>query len=201
MLLIIILTSCNATRYLPDDQSLVKKVKLVGVDKQFSETALTFVQSDIRPNSRLNLALYNMFNTKNGKYRTDKVKVIGEAPHILDSSLVEISRTQIEKFLTTKGYFKAEVKSDMKVEKKQAVITFTAVQGPEFTVRNISSHPRLQRDGDQGHYARREDVLSDGAGRCGEAIQRARREDRPGQGARARARHPGSRAGDPFRRP
>ena len=123
---------------MPDDQSLVKKVKLVGVDKQFSTTALTFVQNDIRPNSRLNLALYNMFNTKNGKYRTDKVKAIGEAPHILDSSLVEISRTQIEKFLTTKGYFKAEVKSDMKVEKKQAVITFTAVQGPEFTVRNIS---------------------------------------------------------------
>lgn len=138
LLLIIILTSCNASRYLPDDQALVKKVKLEGVDKQFSETALNFVQSDIRPNSRLNLALYNMFNTKNGKYRTDKVKAIGEAPHTLDSSLVEISRTQIEKFLATKGYFKAEVKSDMKVEKKQAVITFTAVQGPEFTVRNIS---------------------------------------------------------------
>lgn len=138
LLLIIILTSCNATRYLEEDQSLVKQVNLKGVDKEFSEQALTFVQNDIRPNSRLKLALYNMFNTKKGKYRTDRVKAIGEAPHLLDSSLVEISRTQIEKFLVTKGYFKAEVKSDMVVKKKKAKVTFTAKQGPEFKIRKIS---------------------------------------------------------------
>lgn len=138
LLLIIILTSCNATRYLEEDQSLVKRVNLKGVDKEFSEQALTFVQNDIRPNSRLKLALYNMFNTKKGKYRTDRVRAIGEAPHLLDSSLVEISRTQIEKFLVTKGYFKAEVKSDMVVKKKKAKVTFTAKQGPEFKIRKIS---------------------------------------------------------------
>lgn len=138
LLLIIILAGCNASRYLPEDQSLVKKVNLEGVDKRFTESALTYVQSDIRPNSRLKLALYNIFNTKNGKYRTDKVRAIGEAPHILDSSLVEISRIQIEKFLATKGYFKAEIKSDMKVENQKAEITFTAEPGPEFKIRNIS---------------------------------------------------------------
>ncbi len=136
--MIITLSGCNATRYLSDDQALVKKVNLEGVDKEFSERALTFVQSDIRPNSRLKLALYNTFNTKKGKYRTDRLRAIGEAPHLLDSSLVEISRTQIEKFLATKGYFKAEVKSDIKVEKKKAEITFTAVEGPLFRIRNIS---------------------------------------------------------------
>jgi outer membrane protein insertion porin family len=138
LLLIIILSGCNASRFLPDDQALVKRVKLDSVDKEFSATALTFVQNDIRPNSRLNLALYNYFNTKNGKYRTDRVKAIGEAPHILDSNLVEISRVQIEKFLATKGFFKAKVKSDIQVRKKKAVITFTADQGPEFKIRNIS---------------------------------------------------------------
>lgn len=138
LLLIIILTSCNATRYLAEDQSLVKRVNLKGVDKEFSEQALTFVQNDIRPNSRLKLALYNMFNTKKGKYRTDRVRAIGETPHLLDSSLVEISRIQIEKFLVTKGYFKAEVKSDMVVKKKKAKVTFTAKQGPEFKIRKIS---------------------------------------------------------------
>ncbi|HQS06666.1 MAG TPA: hypothetical protein PLT16_13655, partial [Daejeonella sp.] len=63
-MIILILGSCNATRYLAEDQALVKKVELTGVDKQFKETALTFVQSDIRTNSRLNLALYNTFNTR-----------------------------------------------------------------------------------------------------------------------------------------
>ena len=137
-MIIIISAGCNATRYLAEDQALVKDVELSGVDKQFTETALTFVQSDIRTNSRLNLALYNMLNTKNGKYRTDKVKAIGEAPHFLDSSLVEISRVQIEKFLATKGYFNAKVKSEIEVTDKKAKIKFLANQGPEFKIRNIS---------------------------------------------------------------
>ena len=121
-----------------DDQALVKSVKLDSVNKEFAETALTFVQNDIRPNSRINLALYNLFNTKKGKYRTDRVRVIGEAPHVLDSSLVEISRVQIEKFLATKGFFNAKVKSDIVVEKKKAKITFTAEQGSEFKISSIN---------------------------------------------------------------
>ncbi|SKB29502.1 Outer membrane protein assembly factor BamA [Daejeonella lutea] len=136
--MIIILSSCNATRFIPDDQALVKSVKLDSVSEEFEAKALTFVQNDIRPNSRLNLALYNLLNTKKGKYRTDRVRAIGEAPHLLDSSLVEISRLQIEKFLATKGFFKAKVKSDILVENKKATITFTAEQGPEFKISSIN---------------------------------------------------------------
>jgi len=123
---------------LADDQSLVKSIKLDSVDKEFAETALTFVQSDIRPNSRINLALYNLFNTKKGKYRTDRITAIGEAPHLLDSALVEISRVQIEKFLATKGFFNAKVKSEMEVKNKKATITFTADQGSEFKISRIN---------------------------------------------------------------
>lgn len=138
LLLFLIFAGCNASRYLPEDQALVKKVKLEGVDKQFLETALTFVQSDIRPNSRQNLALYNIFNTRKGKYRTDRIKAIGEAPHVLDSSLLEISRVQIEKFLASKGYFNAKVKSDLKIKKQNAEIIFTADIGSEFKIKKIS---------------------------------------------------------------
>ena len=134
----LIFAGCNASRYLPEDQVLVKKVKLEGVDNQFLETALTFVQSDIRPNSRQNLALYNIFNTRKGKYRTDRIKAIGEAPHVLDSSLMEISRVQIEKFLASKGYFNAKVKSDLKIKKQNAEIIFTAEIGSEYKIKKIS---------------------------------------------------------------
>ena len=138
LLIIIILSSCNATRYLTEDQSLVDKIELIGVDNQFKETALTFVQSDIRTNSRLNLALYNTFNTRHGQYKTGKVKAIGEAPHLLDSSLVEISRVQIEKFLSTKGFFNAKVNSEIEIKDKLAKIKFIASQGPEFKIRKIA---------------------------------------------------------------
>jgi hypothetical protein len=123
---------------LTEDQALVRKVKIEGIDKQFLESASTFVQNDIRPNSKQKLALYNTFNTRKGKYRTDRIKSIGEAPHILDSSLLDISRVQIEKFLATKGYLNAKVKSDLKIENKKAEILFTADQGSVFKVKEIT---------------------------------------------------------------
>ncbi|HCN84241.1 MAG TPA: hypothetical protein DIT07_11570, partial [Sphingobacteriaceae bacterium] len=131
-------TGCSPTRYLADDQALVRKARLKGVDNDFMEQANTYIQNDITPNSKLNLALYNLVNTKKGKYRTDRIRNVGEAPHILDSSLVEISRGQIEKFLASKGFFRARVKTDIEVKNKKGFITFTAVQGPSFKIRNIS---------------------------------------------------------------
>ncbi|MDB5012417.1 MAG: surface antigen, partial [Daejeonella sp.] len=109
-----------------------------GINKEFAEPAANYVQQGIRRNSSLYLALYNTFNTKKGKYRTERIRNIGEAPHILDSLLVEVSRTQIEKFLKSKGYFKATVKSDIRVSKKKAYLTFTAEQGPEFKVNELA---------------------------------------------------------------
>lgn len=113
-------------------------MKLKGIDGDFSEEAYQYVQQDIRPNSRVNLALYNMFNTRDGKYRTDRIKNIGEAPHLLDSSLVDISRREIQKFLAYKSFFNARVESTIRIRNKKAYITFQADQGPSFKVRNIS---------------------------------------------------------------
>ena len=117
---------------------MVKTVTIKGINKEFSEPAANYVQQGIRRNSRLYLALYNTFNTKNGEYRTTKIRNIGEAPHILDSLLVEVSRLQIEKFLKSKGYFKATVKSDIRIANKQAYLTFTADQGPEFKINQLT---------------------------------------------------------------
>lgn len=131
------LTACSPTRYIADDEALVRRARLKGVDKDFLDQAALYIQKDITRNSRLNLALYNLVNTKKGKYRTDRIRNVGEAPHILDSSLVEISRTQIEKFLAAKGFLKARVTDSIKIKNKKAYITFTAVQGPSFKIRNI----------------------------------------------------------------
>lgn len=116
---------------------MVRKVKLENIDQRFSEQAYTYVQRDLRPPSGLNVLLYNLVNTKHGRYRTDRIKKLGQPPAVLDSSLVEISRIQIEKFLKTKGYLKASVSSDIQIKKRKAKVIFTAVQGQEYSIRNI----------------------------------------------------------------
>lgn len=139
MLLSLFITSCRSTRLLNDDQALVTKVKLNGINKQFKDEASAYIQREIQPNSSINLFIYNFANSKKGKYRTDKIRNVGEAPSILDSSLVEISRNQIQKFLAAKGYFNAQVTSAISVRKKKARIVFNAKQGEPFNVRNIDS--------------------------------------------------------------
>ncbi|WP_245989054.1 translocation and assembly module lipoprotein TamL [Pelobium manganitolerans] len=122
---------CRSTKRLSKDEALVTKLTINGVDEPFADQAEDFVALDIRPNSPFNLWLYNTFSRK-GKLK------IGEAPHLLDSSLVEISRNQIEKFLNIKGYLNAKVKDSISIKNKRAHVVFTAIPGTEFKFRNIS---------------------------------------------------------------
>lgn len=132
--------ACSSTKYIEDYQAIVKKVEIDSVDAKFTEQAYNYVQKDLRPASKysINVPLYNLFNTKNGRYKTNNIKSFGTPPAILDSTLVEISRSQIQKYLKSKGYRKAEVKADIKVKNKRAEVKFTAKSGPAYFIDNIS---------------------------------------------------------------
>jgi len=134
------LAGCASTKYIEDYQSIVKKVKIDSIDKAFEEQAYNYVQKDIRPSEGLglNVAIYNIFNTKNGKYKTSNIKPLGSPPPILDSALVEISRNQIEKYLKSKGFFKAKVKSEITIDKKESRLKFVADPGPAFFVNKVT---------------------------------------------------------------
>ena len=92
IIILFLAQACSTTRGLKDNQILVRKITIKGVDKQYSELALNYVDKEQQPNNWLNLQFYYTFS-KHGK------KDIGEAPRILDSDLVEFSRVQMEKFL------------------------------------------------------------------------------------------------------
>ena len=110
---------------------MVTKLTVNGVDDRFSEAAKGYVSLDLRPNSRFELWLYNNFS-KQGKRK------IGTEPHILDSTLVEISRVQVESFLKIKGFRNAKVTSEIKVANKKAEVIYNAIPGTEFKFRNIT---------------------------------------------------------------
>lgn len=134
----LLFASCRSVRLLDDNQALVTSVKLNGIDKKFKEEASEYVQKEIRPNSPINLFIYNIANGQRGHYRTDKIRKVGEAPSILDSSLVEISKTQIKKYLNNKGFFNATVESDVTVNRKKAKVTFDIDQGQPFIIEQIT---------------------------------------------------------------
>jgi outer membrane protein assembly factor BamA len=131
ILLVFLVSGCSLTRRLKNNQALVRKITMKGMDDEFAEAAVNYVDKDQQPNNWLNLQLYYMFN-KSGK------KDIGEPPSILDSALVEYSRQQIQLFLRNKGYLKAKVVDSVKIKNKKAELIFIATEGPMFRFRNFT---------------------------------------------------------------
>jgi outer membrane protein insertion porin family len=124
------LSNCSLTRRLKGNQALVRKITIKGMDKEFALNAVNYVDKEQQPNNVINLQFYYLFS-KNGK------KDIGEPPAILDSNLVEFSRTQIEKYIQNKGYLKATVSDSIRIKKKRAELIFTTVEGPMFKIRKF----------------------------------------------------------------
>lgn len=128
------LNGCSSTKFIEDNQSIVKNVAIDSIPAQYKEESLLYIQKDIRPASKLgiNVGLYNIF------YSLFKTKSVGKPAPVLDSTLVEISRNQIEKYLQSKGYFNAEVKSSIEVKNRRADVQFLAEPGSPFKVDEIT---------------------------------------------------------------
>lgn len=125
----VIISSCSVTRGIKPNQAIVRTLTLKGIDKEFAEAAVNYVDKEQQPNNWLNLQFYYTFSKK-GK------RNIGEAPRLLDSSLVEFSRLQLQKYLQNKGYLKAKVADSIVIKKQKAELIFTATEGPMFRIRN-----------------------------------------------------------------
>lgn len=135
--LLLFFVSCRSARFLEDEQSLVTRTHIEGLDPELTEEASAFIQPGIRPNSTINFFLYNLFNTKNGYYKTNNIRKIGEAPRILDSALVDLSTLQINRYLFNKGYLKSTVNSEIKYTGKKAHINFIAESGIPYSINSI----------------------------------------------------------------
>ena len=137
MLLLVLSASCRSTRLLEAEQALVTKVDIEGIDPQFAEEAKAYIPPALRPNSRINLFIYNLANASKGRYRTTNIRNVGEPPHILDSALVDFSTQQITRYLIAKGYFNAVVNQDIVRRGKRAHLYFNVVPGEPFMLREV----------------------------------------------------------------
>ncbi|WP_074963960.1 translocation and assembly module lipoprotein TamL [Pedobacter antarcticus] len=133
LLFLVFLNGCSSTKFIEDNQAIVKKIEIDSIPSKYKEEAVNYIQKDIRPASKLgiNVGLYNIF------YSLFKIKSVGKPAPVLDSTLVEISRNQVEKYLQSKGFFKATVTSSIAVKRQRAAVEFVANTGPAFKVEKL----------------------------------------------------------------
>lgn len=135
--LLLIFSACRSTRFLEEDQSLVVRTEVDGLDSELKEQAEDYIPAGVLPNSRLNLFLYHLANTSSGKYKTQNIRKIGEAPHILDSALVDLAALQINRFLFNKGYLNAQVQDSISFKGRKAAVHFQVDTGRPYTIDRI----------------------------------------------------------------
>ena len=137
---LILFTACQTTKYVPDDQYLLNRISIKTDNKQINKDELaSYIRQDenlkILGFIKFQLWLYDLS-------RKDKknswLKKIGEPPVIYDGYLKDKSVSEIQQYLSNKGYYLAKVSDRVDLKKKKANVTYVIETGDPYLIRNIT---------------------------------------------------------------
>jgi outer membrane protein assembly factor BamA len=149
LLSVLLLSACSVTKTLHEDEVLVKKNKVSGIDKKAREEMKLL----IRP--RANRKFLGLFRIKASVYqRTGQGRPtnfkeslrssFGEPPALVDSTSIKESAANIQRYLADKGYFYGTLEAEVEPTKrnpKKATVHFRIAPGPQYTFRKIEFEP------------------------------------------------------------
>ncbi|NDV55427.1 hypothetical protein D0T51_06750 [Parabacteroides sp. 52] len=126
----VLFASCSTTRFVGEGDYLLDKVEIKSDNPDYKTSDLKPYLRQ-QPNFKLfglvkwQLYVYN-WSGRNGKNWFNKqLRRIGEAPVILDSTLIEQSTAELDRFLFNKGYVHAQVHATVDSSKqKKATVTY-----------------------------------------------------------------------------
>ena len=174
---LLVCTSCNTTKFVPEGQYLLNKAKVKCTDDKSVSTANLRNYLRQKQNTeifgfwKLQLHVYNTApvdtTTKSKKKLAENAHKMGEAPIIYDEELTAISMRQLKQQMNNMGYFHAEVDTHKVVEKRKVNLTYLVtanrpykirhytVDIPEKAVRDIAQDGRCKvHEGDRFSTAR-----------------------------------------------
>ena len=133
--------SCSMTKYVPENQHLLKKVKIKATIPDVNNDEL---KSYLRqtPNNTilgfwpLKLNFYNLSTNDSTKWQNRWLRRIGEPPVIYDSLKTKYSCEELQKVVYNKGYLNAEVTYETSFKNKKANITYTINHNNPYRLRH-----------------------------------------------------------------
>ncbi len=143
--LLVTLSACNTTKYVPDGQYLLDRSKINITDtKQIDKDDLNGYLRQ-RENTailgfwKLQLGLYNLSGQDSSKWINLAIRAMGEAPEIYDSTLTQFSTRQLTQALHNKGYFDAQVKPNVEIKgPKKVSVSYDVVANQPYLLREYS---------------------------------------------------------------
>jgi outer membrane protein assembly factor BamA len=139
--LVSLIYSCNPTKYVPEDQTLLNN-NFIEIDREGINKSNLVPYIKQKPNKRIfgarfHLGLYNLSNIKKEKWPHGWLRKIGEEPVIYDKYATDKSREQLKEYIGSKGYFDSRVSDTVKTEKRKSDVFYNIHLKEPYTIRNL----------------------------------------------------------------
>jgi outer membrane protein assembly factor BamA len=142
ILVSVLLFSCRATKYVPEDDYLLHSYKIDSEKGDYDKKVLNeYIKQ--KPNKRIlfwrfYLSLYNISSPgKDGGFH-NWLRRIGERPAIYDNDLMLKSTEQLTLHMRNKGFYEAEISDTTLFRKRRAKVVYRVTPHEPYRIRNIS---------------------------------------------------------------
>ena len=145
-LLALALTACSTTRYVGEGEYLLDRVR---IEADYSPTPTANLKSYLHqhPNQKIfglvkwPLYIYNR-SSERDRWVDRLLRRMGEPPVIMDTSLIALSRDELQRYMVNKGFVQARV--DYTVDttrRKRAFVHYRIRSGAPYLIRNYTLSP------------------------------------------------------------
>ena len=124
------LYSCSTTKFVPEGEYLLDKIKIESDIPDYKSAELKpYVRQ--QPNFKMlgigktMLGIYNWSGRDSSKWINRFLRKIGEEPVVFDSTLVDRTNKEFEKLFINKGYLSVDVNSEVILKNKKAEVIYT----------------------------------------------------------------------------
>jgi hypothetical protein len=141
ILLGIIFSACNPTKYVPKGETLLDENQIKINKEGIKQTdLLPYIKQKANKRifgTRFYLGLYNLSNINKSRWPHKWLRDIGEEPVIFDPSAVLKSRDQMKSYVASKGYFDGIVKDSVETENSRTRVFYNVDLRSPYTIRNL----------------------------------------------------------------
>lgn len=141
VMLIIIASSCNPTKYVPNGETLLDENHInVNNEKVKKEALVPYIRQ--KPNktifgAKFHLGLYNLSNIEKTRWPHKWLRDIGEEPVIFDPDATNKSKDQIKSYLSSKGYFDGQVMETIETANRKSRVFYDVNLKTPYTIRKV----------------------------------------------------------------
>lgn len=140
--IISLLTSCSATKFVPDGYYLLDEIKIKTDNKNVKPSTLEpYIRQN--PNTKwfslikTQLYIYNMSGRDSTKWINKTLRRIGDKPVIYDPYLAQRTEEEMTKAVRNLGYMSAEVETHTETKKKKLKLTYEVTTGNPYIIESV----------------------------------------------------------------